>query len=120
LGELAGAGEGSIAALGFDGSGDFSGVPLIAQFPENIRQFAGWERVHEVCRGGAGFALIHAHVQRPVFLEGKPALGSVELMGTHTEIEQDPVERFGGDPPVCLGEITLMGLQSRLPRSSTL
>jgi hypothetical protein len=62
-------------------------MTLIAQFPKMIRQFAGWERVDEVCRGGARSALIHAHVQRSILLEGEPALGCVELVGADAEIE---------------------------------
>jgi hypothetical protein len=111
LGQLAGGRERAIAALRFYLSGDLAGVTLIAQFPKKIRQFAGREGVDEVCGGWAFSALIHAHVQRTVFLEGESALGRVELMGTHTEIEQDSVEGSGSDPLVRLAEIALVGFQ---------
>jgi hypothetical protein len=75
LGELARGGEGAIAALSLNFSGYLPGMPLVAQFPENVGQFTRRERVDKVCRGRAGSALIHAHVQRTILLEREPALG---------------------------------------------
>ena len=47
--------------------------------------------VDDACSGNAGIA--HAHVQRPVMLYGKSALGHLQLVGRDTKVQDDPIDR---------------------------
>ena len=67
--------------------------------------------------GRALARLRHPHVERAIRLEGKAAVGPVELHRRHADVEDDAVDRLDpalGKQPVDLAEASLYQLQAAI------
>ena len=97
LGELAGRGDGLLAAARDDGFGDRAGPPLLAELADDLGKLLLGQCVDDI---GCGRALpAHAHIERSLFHEGETALSLVELHRRDAKIEHDAGD--GADRLMC-------------------
>ena len=71
-------------------------LPLLAEEIEDADEVGGARLVDDI--GGADAVRGHAHVERPVPLEGEAALGLVDLHRGNAEIERHAIDRAAERP----------------------
>ena len=92
-------------SCGDDGAGNRAGARLLPIVLEDAGNLALFGMVEEF--GGGLARLAHPHVERTVLLEGKAAVGLVELHRRYADVERDAVDRQQpalGQHPVHLAE----------------
>ncbi len=85
-------GEGLSLARLTDGAGNGRGPVFLSQNTDDAGQLASVHLVDDV--GRTRPRLLHAHVERTVLAEGKPAFRLIHLHGGNAEIEDDAVDRL--------------------------
>ncbi len=93
---VAGVREWNSRALADDARGNAARCRLFAEFAEDFCELLFGRGIHEVRRGERQLRR-HAHVEGAVALKREAALGRVELVGTHAEVEQHAVDLADSD-----------------------
>ena len=89
-GQIAGGAERLFRPLLLDGAGDAARLLFFTEKTEDADQIADLRTIDDIGRRNAGTR--HAHVERAIFLEGKTALGLVDLHGGNADIQHDAIE----------------------------
>src|SRR5690348_16190973 len=103
LGELTRALEGPHRPTCENAPSNVSRHALLAELENHLGELGFLRGVDKIRRGRP--LLRHAHVEGPIALEGKAALGVIDLLGGDTDVEHDAVD--GGEASLLSDTIEL-------------
>ena len=109
--QLQGGFNGGFFAFPHDGAGDGTGELLLAVAPEDVGQLPLVQRSHQI--GGGGPLLTHPHIQRGVVMVRKTALGCVQLVRRHADVQQNAVHPVDAQLVQRLTHMHKIGLHQR-------